>query len=67
MSHEKKKKVIHVDKLIVHAKEVKVIQERKKDDFHGRDPWGFFWGRPRTGGENEEAFFQEEAEYDQEN
>ncbi|WP_273126722.1 hypothetical protein ACNRWW_11235 [Metabacillus sp. HB246100] len=43
-NHEK---VIKVDTLVIHAKEVKVIEERReKDDRHERkDPWGLFWGR----------------------
>lgn len=53
MSERKESKVIHVDKLIIHAKEVEIINERN-DDHHyqqprrHRDPWGSFWGRPQS-------------------
>lgn len=51
-----KKKVIHVENLIIHAKDVKVVNEvESKKDYvvesdqpTARDPWGFFWGRPQT-------------------
>ncbi|MBT2684642.1 hypothetical protein [Bacillus sp. ISL-37] len=48
MSREKKEKVIHVDKLTIHAKEVEIIQERARKH-HGdrRHPWGFFGPRRR--------------------
>lgn len=49
----KKGKVIHVDKLIIHAKEVEIIQEnreQKRDESPRRNPWGF-WG-PRSPGES---------------
>jgi hypothetical protein len=45
----KKEKVIHVDKLVIHAKEVEIIHEhpeQKRNEFPRRDPWGF-WG-PRS-------------------
>ncbi|WP_102346378.1 hypothetical protein [Bacillus sp. Marseille-P3661] len=45
MSDHKKKKVLHVDNLVIHAKNVEIIHERKKDDYPRRDPWGFFWGK----------------------
>ncbi len=55
MSERREAKVIHVDKLIIHAKEVEIIHERKDDQQHHhtprrptRDPWGFFWGRPQS-------------------
>lgn len=44
MSSVKKEKVIPVDKLVIHAKEVEIIYDRKEDDFPRRDPWGFFGG-----------------------
>ncbi|WP_243292433.1 hypothetical protein [Bacillus sp. FJAT-47783] len=47
MSENKKEKVIHVDKLIIHAKDVEIINEQKENVFPKRDPWGFFWGRSR--------------------
>lgn len=51
MSKERKKeKVIHVDKLVIHAKKVELIDEDKDKK---RDPWDFFWGRPRPLEESE--------------
>ncbi|WP_442595792.1 hypothetical protein [Neobacillus sp. D3-1R] len=65
MSQEKRsgnERVIHVDKLVIHAKEVEIINEgrdhgrdRDRDRDHRgpdhrgprRDPWEFMWGRPR--------------------
>ncbi|MBO8178550.1 hypothetical protein [Aeribacillus pallidus] len=47
MSQNKKEKVIHVDKLTIHAKEVEFIHDRMREDFPKRDPWDFFWRRPR--------------------
>ncbi|MFZ3591461.1 hypothetical protein ACOI1C_20095 [Bacillus sp. DJP31] len=47
MSKEKKARVIHVDELIIHAKEVKVIGPVKEEEvYKRRDPWGFFGGGP---------------------
>lgn len=56
---EKKGKVIHVNNLIIHAKNVKIVDPEnvtidggKQHDHnqgdHGqmRDPWGFLWGLP---------------------
>ncbi|MCQ6277485.1 hypothetical protein JMM81_21730 [Bacillus sp. V3B] len=48
MSSDKKERVIHVDKLVIHAKRVEVIHDQKEDDFPRRDPWGFWGGRPRA-------------------
>jgi hypothetical protein len=71
MSQGKKEKVIRVDKLIIHAKEVDIIHERKeddliderrKDDFNRIDPWGFLWGRPRRIQENEQESAPEEKQ-----
>ncbi len=55
---KKKDKVVHVDKLIVHAKNVEIIRDhdrhhhddKKKRETHEgrRDPWEFLWGRPRS-------------------
>ena len=52
MSKPKKEQVIKVDHLVIHAKEVKIITEKKHDDDHHhherekrRDPWGMVWGR----------------------
>ncbi|MDE3840900.1 hypothetical protein C0966_16645 [Bacillus methanolicus] len=66
MSKGKKEKVIHVDKLIIHAKEVDIIHKRKeddrKDDFQRIDPWGFLWGRPRRIQENKQEPASEEKQ-----
>ncbi|MDF0727871.1 hypothetical protein PY093_14430 [Cytobacillus sp. S13-E01] len=53
MSGNKKEKVIYVDNLIIHAKNVEIIHDRiddhiddrKEGDFSRRDPWGLFWGK----------------------
>jgi len=52
MSKSKKEQVIRVDNLVIHAKEVKIITEKKHDHDHDddrherrRDPWGMLWGR----------------------
>lgn len=65
---EKKKKVLHVDNLIINAEKVEIIdnrqeasiENRQEDRFPSRDPWDhFFWGQqPREAvneqeGENE--------------
>jgi len=50
MSKQKRDKVIHVDKLVIHAKEVEIIQERpvQTQQPERRNPWDFFWrGQPR--------------------
>ncbi|MCJ7840193.1 hypothetical protein MUB24_04550 [Lederbergia sp. NSJ-179] len=44
MSQEKKPKEIHVENLVIHAKNVEINEDRK-DRGPQRDPWGFFWGR----------------------
>lgn len=59
MSGDKKERIIHVDNLIIHAKNVEVIHEQKKDNFQRRDPWGMFWGRQQVNEENEKEDFQE--------
>lgn len=46
-----KEKVIRVDKLIIHAKEVEIIQKSdlqdlKVEDIPRNNPWNLFWGRP---------------------
>jgi len=71
MSENKKEKVIHVDNLTIYAKDVEIINESKQEEeiinkqLEGvstrRDPWGFFWGRPRFG-ENETELKVSEAE-----
>ncbi|TXC93021.1 hypothetical protein FS935_02170 [Metabacillus litoralis] len=48
MSKNEKEKVIKVDTLVIHAKEVKIVNEReevKEESYERRDPWGLFWGR----------------------
>ncbi|WP_062109149.1 hypothetical protein [Bacillus niameyensis] len=45
MSKGKKPKEIHVENLIIHAKNVEIIEEQR-DKEHRRNPWDFFWGRP---------------------
>jgi hypothetical protein len=48
MSNQKKEKVIHVDNLVIHAKNVEFIREPERErEEQRRDPWAFFWGRPR--------------------
>ncbi|PKR82986.1 hypothetical protein [Heyndrickxia camelliae] len=52
MSKQSRSKVINVDKLVIHAKEVEIIQERPvHTEPERRNPWDFFWrGQPRTQG-----------------
>lgn len=49
MSDKKKEKVIHVDNLVIHAQNVEFVHEEPHRDREEprRDPWAFFWGRPR--------------------
>ncbi|MBM7713837.1 hypothetical protein MHB50_02475 [Siminovitchia sp. FSL H7-0308] len=49
MSNQKKEKVIHVDNLVIHAQNVDFVREQPHRDREElpRDPWAFFWGRPR--------------------
>ncbi|MCH1627030.1 hypothetical protein [Fredinandcohnia quinoae] len=63
MSNRKREQVIRVDNLVIHAKNVEIINEgrdhdypRRDHDYPRRDPWGFFWGRqqPSNLGEQEE-------------
>ncbi|UHA58440.1 hypothetical protein KDJ21_016445 [Metabacillus litoralis] len=50
---KRKEQVIKVDTLVIHAREVKVVEDRDRHDDHReddryerrRDPWGMFWGR----------------------
>lgn len=50
-----KGKVIHVDKLTIHAKEVEIIQESRRDHQRGRrHPFDFFGHGRRAGHEFEE-------------
>ncbi|WP_251551447.1 hypothetical protein [Neobacillus muris] len=63
----KKSKVIHVDHLIIHAKNVEIIDPENvkinrggheeptmEETFPRRDPWGFFWGPPPGAAEREQ-------------
>ena len=62
MSREKGK-VIHVDNLTIHAKEVKVIEERSRDHHEGRrHPLDFFGPRRRLGREFEEDKHESSSE-----
>lgn len=48
MSKNEKEKVIKVDTLVIHAKEVKIVnevEEVEEEGYQKRDPWGLFWGR----------------------
>lgn len=60
---EKKKKVLRVDNLIIHAENIEIIDNRqeapiknhKEDRFPRRDPWNnFFWGRKPREAVNEQ-------------
>ncbi|MBM4763284.1 hypothetical protein [Bacillus sp. B15-48] len=65
MSQTKKGKVLHVDKLTIHAKEVDFIHERKEEiekPREVRDPWGFLWGRSRIQPEMDTLPADEESE-----
>jgi len=60
---KKKEKVIHVDNLIIHAKNVEIVEAEKNEKNHEknldaseshneeqlpmRDPWDFLWGWPQ--------------------
>ncbi|ESU32709.1 hypothetical protein G3A_09910 [Bacillus sp. 17376] len=60
MSREKGK-VIHVDKLTIHAKEVEIIQERPEGHHEDRrHPFDFFSPRRRLGREFEKEKHNEE-------
>lgn len=52
MSKDKKPKEIHVENLIIHAKNVEIIDEHQEREQQEREPrrnpWDFFWGRPMT-------------------
>jgi len=67
VSERKENKVIHVDKLIVHAKEVEIIHERNEDHQHHmprrprRDPWGFFWGGQRPEQDERNGQYEERS------
>jgi hypothetical protein len=52
---EKKKKVLHVDNLIIHAENVEIIDNRQEDRFPRRVPWDhFFLGRQPREAVNEQ-------------
>ncbi|MFD1707637.1 hypothetical protein ACFSCZ_12975 [Siminovitchia sediminis] len=59
MSKDKKSKVIHVENLVIHAKNVDFIRDHRRDEDgheeHRRDPWEFLWGRPRPQVHGEES------------
>ncbi|GIN70806.1 hypothetical protein J14TS2_12810 [Bacillus sp. J14TS2] len=54
--HEKKPKEIHVENLVIHAKNVEIKEEGQGKPPHHRDPWNFFWGR------NQEEAVEEHSE-----
>ncbi|KRG15091.1 hypothetical protein ACA30_07885 [Virgibacillus soli] len=58
MSHEKKPKEIHVENLVIHAKNVEIKEEHRNRPPQ-RNPWGFFWGRNQ---EDTEGEYSEEKE-----
>lgn len=60
MSQEKKPKEIHVENLIIHAKNVEIKDESDNEGRRPqRDPWGFFWGRSQGAqGQQEEQVEQ---------
>lgn len=61
MSNQKKEKVIHVDKLVIHAQNVEFVREQPHKEEHRRDPWAFFWGRPPREAEVEEKHPENES------
>lgn len=68
MSKNKKEKIIHVDHLVIHAKNVDIIhepREREEHREHRESPWDFFWGRPRLREESQlEAGFDKDKDKD---
>ena len=53
MSDKKQGKVIHVENVTIHAKNVEFTHEhrRREEDRRPderRNPWGWFWGRQRN-------------------
>jgi hypothetical protein len=55
MSEKKPGKVIHVDHLTIHAKDVRIIHEQSREHHEERrNPWNFFGPRRRPGREVEE-------------
>lgn len=71
MSTNKKEKVIHVDKLIIHAKDVEIIQKGdlknlEVDDLPKGNPWDFFWGRPRPQKPLEKEYSSEDIQSENE-
>ncbi|MBT2695537.1 hypothetical protein [Bacillus sp. ISL-55] len=66
MSREKGK-VIHVDKLTIHAKEVEIIQESRRDHRRGRrHPFDFFGHGRRAGDElGKDKHIEEESSSDE--
>ncbi|MDQ0219745.1 hypothetical protein ELQ35_20505 [Peribacillus cavernae] len=53
MSKQKKEKVIHVDKLVIHAKDVEIIKEHQEEQQPRREqrgnPWESFFRRRDEG------------------
>lgn len=63
MSIEREGKVIHVDKLTIHAKEVEIIHERSRDRHdRRRHPWDFFGPRRGPGRSDHEGEQHTESE-----
>lgn len=63
MSRERQGKVIHVDKLTIHAKEVEIINERSRGRHdRRRNPWDFFGPRRREDRNELEREHHEESE-----
>lgn len=63
MSRERDRKVIHVDKLTIHAKEVEIINERSSDRHERRrNPWDFFGPRRREDRNERERKHHDESE-----
>ncbi|WP_226666438.1 hypothetical protein [Metabacillus litoralis] len=67
MSKNEKEKVIKVDTLVIHAKEVKIVNEREEveeERYERRNPWGMFWGRrPVEQIRDEKVIVDEDEEY----
>jgi len=54
MADKRKEKIIQVDNVIIHTKNVEIINNQSKENAR-RDPWDFFWGRsPRYEIQHEE-------------
>ncbi|MFC5464936.1 hypothetical protein [Lederbergia graminis] len=55
MSSNRKGKEIHVENLIIHAKNVEIIEDDRdrKHDRPRRNPWDSFWGRGPFGNQED--------------